>query len=297
MSERPRGPGRPLGHAGHPRSRRSSPLPAPHAPASLLPPVPNLRLVRQESDVSPYEGIESSTLRALGLRDDEGRALRPLVVEIVGPWGVGKGTLLHALGAADPAFHLDVDIWHLPRTMLARSAAASVGTAATLFRAAGRVLPAEMKQVVKIDALHEQVATTRPGGCRALIIDEGPVFGMSTLLRIGHDAVATGGLSAWWARSLRAWADAIDVVVRLDAPNEVLAHRIRERRRHHPLQSRSDAEIHHQLDRYRVTCTRVLDDLGLYGGPSVMEFRTDQLPAARIAERVRQVLVRELVER
>ena len=247
--------------------------------------------------MSPYEGLGSATLRALGVHGDASRALRPLVVEIVGPWGVGKGTLLHALGGADPSFRLDVDIWHVPRGMLARSAAASVGTAATLFRAAGRVLPAEMKQVVKLDALHEQVMTVRPGAYRALIIDEGPVFGMSTLLRVGHPSVANRGLAAWWARALRGWADVVDVVIRLDAPNDVLAHRIRERRRWHPLQGRSDAEIHRELDRYRVACTRVLDDLGLYGGPSVIDFRTDEHAAPQIAEQVRQTLSRELAGR
>ena len=296
MTDRPRGPARPHGRPGTPPSRRSSPLPAAHAPASLLPPMPNLRLVRQESDVGSYEG-GVSTLRALGMRGAEARDLRPLVVEIVGPWGVGKGTLLHALGGADPSFRLDVDIWHVPRRLLARSAAASMGTAATLFRTAGRMLPAEMKQVVKLDALHEQVITARPGTYRALLIDEGPVFGMSTLLRVGHSAVATGGLATWWARTLRAWAESIDVVIRLDAPNAVLARRIRERKRFHPLQSCSDAEIHHELDRYRVACSRVLDDLGLYGGPSVIDFRSDQLSAAQIAEQARHALARDLAGR
>jgi shikimate kinase len=217
---------------------------------------------------------------------------RPLVVEIVGAWGAGKGTLLHCLSAADPSLRIDIDVWHLPRPLLVRGALEAGRTIAGLFANARKLLWNEAKLIIKLRAIQRQLRDPRLVAHSAIVLDEGPVFALSGLHLSGHRAVGNGGLAAWWPRTLRQWAESVDIVVHLDAPDTVLARRIRERPRFHPLQQSGDVEMFDTLRRYRSACERVLMGLTAYGGPSVMTFRTDQQTTAQIAQQVLAAIAR-----
>src|SRR5436853_5761785 len=49
-------------------------------------------------------------------------ALRPLVVELVGPAGAGKSELLKSLAGRDPSVPVDMHVWTLPGQLLVLSA-------------------------------------------------------------------------------------------------------------------------------------------------------------------------------
>jgi hypothetical protein len=217
---------------------------------------------------------------------------RPLVVELIGPWGAGKGTLLAALGAHGRSVRTDLDVWHLPKPLLLRGGLEALSTVVGLFRAAKSLLWFEGKQLVKLCAIHRQLADPRLSEHEVLVLDEGPLLAMSWLHLGGHPAISNGGLESWWPGALRQWADALDLVVFLDAPNAVLAKRIRERPRYHPLRDRSDAEMFTSLDRYRSACARVLHDLARHGGPRVLTVRSDETSASEISREVLAAVAR-----
>jgi len=242
-------------------------------------------------------GTPIGAASATGIRLERGGAEdlvndRPLVIEIVGAWGAGKGTLLHCLNAADPSLRIDIDVWHLPRPLLVRGAFEAARTIAGLFANARKFLWTEAKLIIKLRAIQRQLRDPRLAAHSALVLDEGPVFALSGLHLAGHRAVGNGGLAAWWPRTLRHWAESVDIVVHLDAPDTVLARRIRDRPRFHPLQQSGDVEMFDTLRRYRSACERVLMGLTAYGGPSVMTFRTDQQTTPQIAQQVLAAIAR-----
>lgn len=211
---------------------------------------------------------------------------RPLVVELLGPAGAGKSTVLQFLAGYDPSIRVDLGVWTLPRSLLVLGAIQRLPTLLGLFRAARSFLWEEGKYIIKLKALYHQVRLQRFTRYRAVVFDEGPVFALSWLHADAHHAAANGGLGSWWPRTVRHWAGAVDVVVCLDAPNPVLAQRIRARPHTHPVKEKSDAEIAEYLERYRAAYARVVTDLQAQPGPTVLSFRTDQHSATQIAQQL-----------
>jgi hypothetical protein len=81
---------------------------------------------------------------------------------------------------------------------------------------------------------------------------------------------------------------ALDAIIWLDAPDGVLAQRIRERNKEHRMKDKSDAEIKEHLSLYRSSFEDVVDDLRKRNGSSLQVFRfsTDRQPLEQIADSV-----------
>ncbi len=84
----------------------------------------------------------------------------------------------------------------------------------------------------------------------------------------------------------RRWAGRLDAVVWLDAPDEVLARRIRGREKPHRMKACSDEEISAFLARYREAYEGVLSELRAASGLKVIRVSTDAGTPEQIAEEV-----------
>ena len=71
------------------------------------------------------------------------------------------------------------------------------------------------------------------------------------------------------------WAQTLDVVIYLDASDDVLIERIRTRRQAHPVKDLPAEEVGRFLSAYRRAYERVIDDLLACGGPQVAHLRAD----------------------
>jgi hypothetical protein len=125
---------------------------------------------------------------------------------------------------------------------------------------------------------------------RVIMLDEGPVFGMSWL----DLAFADRGAQAparWRRRALARWADLLDSVILLDADDSVLANRIRTRAKSHRMMNGSDGAIRRFTNGYRGAFDTVIDDLRRAGHLAVHQVRTDG-PLNRSAARLKTTLSR-----
>src|SRR5712691_9626058 len=140
-------------------------------------------------------------------------ASRPIVVELVGPAGVGKSAIAERLLARHDVVRASV--WNLPQ--LLRLCVVT------------RSLPREeLKQIVRLNALRLFVRR-RVAGARVVVLDEGPVFALSWLRVFGHPRLQNGRAEPWWRATYAVWAVLLDRLVLLDAPEPVLTSRIRGR--------------------------------------------------------------------
>ena len=94
--------------------------------------------------------------------------------------------------------------------------------------------------------------------------------------------------SEWWRSALREWASLIDVVVVLDAPDHVLAQRIRARHRHE-VKEFPDHEIARWMARFREALEWVLA-----GWPPRRTVGGSPVLAERTADRIAEQLTKEL---
>lgn len=187
---------------------------------------------------------------------------RASVFELVGPAGAGKSSLLAAL-ARQEATLTGVRVGVSDRVVSAiRTLPSWAAAAGTLVLAAPSRAAGELRHVVRVRTLQDAVAAGRVAR-RTLILDEGPVYSLTRLrsLRMRRPSPLTRHA----ARLLDAWGATLAGIVWVDASDDDLAHRIRNRAKAHRVKSASDADIREFLLGYRIAYQSVIADLRMRG--------------------------------
>lgn len=218
----------------------------------------------------------------------------PCLVELVGPAGAGKSTILSTLLANGARYGGGLTIWGQPRRHLLRAALELAPVAAAAVGARRPLRRRELAQMIRLTALRRvadaarRAAQSDESAERLLLMDEGPLFGLAWLdvLFERRDPIFT----RWRHRALREWGRRLAAVVRLDASDPVLAWRIRTREQAHPVKQRSEAEIARFTARFRRAFDRVFADLDDAAPVTVVHLRTDEALAPQAVARVHRAL-------
>jgi shikimate kinase len=220
------------------------------------------------------------------------RHARPIVVELAGVAAVGKSTVATDLAQLNPKIRarLRVPVW----SYLA-SVPALLPTFLGLHWPFRGLLTKEMKRMLRVSALHRMVQHSAPGGI--LLFDEGPVYMLARILVFGADNIRSAAFERWWRSAIAEWAATLDVIVWLEAPDDVLATRLHTRAQPHPLRGADDQDVSTFLQSYRAAFTRVRDEFCLMDGPQQWTIRTDAAPPDRTARTVLDRLQQEVVPR
>jgi thymidylate kinase len=216
------------------------------------------------------------------------RVRRPLLLELAGPAGVGKSTLSDALSQrlqGRPG-----TIWGLPVLPLLGNGMRLIPTFRGLWLDSSSPLWGETRHMVRLETLHQVIRRAAPPGDDVVIFDEGPIFSMAWLRGFGHETLRGESSTDWWQPTLRRWSSVMDAVVVLDAPDELLARRIRARPQWHEVKELPEPEIARWMARFRQALDWVLVELVRYGGPAVVRLSTSDEPVERMADRVIEAL-------
>ncbi|HKO98097.1 MAG TPA: hypothetical protein VJU86_13960 [Pyrinomonadaceae bacterium] len=205
---------------------------------------------------------------------------RTYTAEIIGPAGSGKSTLTNLL-RHDATIKTGLSIWGLSLPLLATGTLLSLKDLVKLIRR--RVFTVEeVKLVIQINALRRLLSRESEKGYRALMMDEGGVFGLAKL------QTSEGGTrsNTWMSGLLNRMAPTLDTVIWLDASDAVLAQRIREREKPHRTKHLPDAAIREHLARYRAAFEQVVAELTRRNSLKVIRFRTDRESLEAIAKQI-----------
>jgi broad-specificity NMP kinase len=211
-----------------------------------------------------------------------------MIVELAGPAGVGKSTLSRALKSSWTA--ASGSIWGLPDPLLVAHGVRAVPSFVPLWRTAGTLLWNETTHMVRLRTLEDLLLQKQQQ--QPVIFDEGPVFTLAWLRGFGHPVMKSLAADPWWQTTLRSWSRLIDAVVVLDAPDSLLAQRIRTRPNDHEVKHASNSEIAVWMGRFREALEWVLAELAKEQGPIVIRLETTSLPPHLIAQQVQEGLNR-----
>jgi hypothetical protein len=211
---------------------------------------------------------------------------RPLLIEVMGPAAVGKTSLVRTLRSKDDRIRAGLDV---PRTrwfpLLAGKVATLLPVWVLRYRRDRWFTWNELKSIAFLDAWYRASQRQTFPDALATVIDHGPVYRLARLREFGPAIVRSEPFQRWWRASLDGWLNALDVVVWLDAPDEVLLRRVDQRGHWFLSDDRPSEDKREFLARYRRSFAETFD-MGTGGEPRVIRLRSDQYSLTEMADEV-----------
>lgn len=217
----------------------------------------------------------------------------PRIVELVGPAGSGKTTLSRALLQQQErltVMGLDIELRRpqdLPRVLRTMPTILPL----LLQRGNRRYSWDEVKTLAYASGWHTIFQQQAKDASALVLLDHGPVFRMAKLYTYGprqlHESVA----KPWWDKMFRQWGATLDMVIWLDAPNQILEERIQNRNQRHVLKGQSGIAVAEFLDNYRRTYEFMLDRLHTEHGLNVVRFDTSQMSLEQVIHNVKKLCI------
>jgi shikimate kinase len=212
------------------------------------------------------------------------RKKRPLIVELAGLAGAGKTTLLEALADRDERIRVAGDLelrkrGHAPTVLRHIPYLLSV----LLFRArsSGRFTWDDVKAIVYLKGWPRRLRKECFGSAEVVLLNHGPVFKLATLHAFGPATLRQPRFDRWWSGIFEQWENTLDMVVWLNAPEEMLLERINCRQKGHAIKGKPGLEARCFLARYQTSYEQVLARLTARGGPMIHPVDTSEAPIAR----------------
>lgn len=210
------------------------------------------------------------------------------LIEIAGPAGCGKTTLVDALAARIPI--------HPGVTPCDRSCIPLALRLLPLLPASfvwgelkhGRVPREMLRSMVYVESWLSERSRRAYHDSAPVLYDHGPFFRLATLEAFGPPV--RGGLRRWWESMREAWSGAMNLIVWLDAPDDVLLERIRTRDRDHACKQMSDDEARAWLGRYRDAFDSSLAVLEEHRPKDVVRYDTSTLNPDEIADSLLELI-------
>ncbi|HVF07818.1 MAG TPA: hypothetical protein VNC60_04495, partial [Actinomycetota bacterium] len=208
-----------------------------------------------------------------------------MLIEIMGPAAVGKSTLVRELCARDESVSAGIGLAKLAYVgPTARRLGAFLAVWLRL-RPRGRWLDRrEMRSVARLETWSRAIARTRIGPASVVVFDHGPWYRLARLRAFGPALTKTEPFVRWWQDSLARWSEHLDIVVMLDAADDVLLRRVDDRGHWFLGRDIPPADKVRFLARYREAFDEVVDDAA--DGPTIVRLRADEMSAGALATEV-----------
>jgi thymidylate kinase len=211
-----------------------------------------------------------------------------VIVEIAGPAGAGKSSLLLALRRRDRTI-VALSSFRGPIGYLPIWIGTAIWKLPGLLRE-GRIVPGlggkELRLMVHLMSMHHLLERACSPKRPIAVLDQGPLYMLTRLWCCGLETAEGRTIVTWWHEMLRSWAARLQLVVWLDAPTPVLMERIRRRAKWHLIKHESDEHATRFLATVRMGYERVMARVADDGGPKVLRFDTEARSLDEIATQV-----------
>ena len=211
----------------------------------------------------------------------------PRLIEMVGIGGAGKSTLLKALNRDNPRIQKigpPSKLQYIP----------------TILRLAFRWLPAylskyrgsrwftwdEMRNICYLDTqLRHVLAHHRSRGVIG-VLDPGSIYWLSSLREFGPEFSRDPRFQSWWEDRLAMWAAALDVIVWIEAPIELLLQRVLARNELHEARTQPPDVALAYFERYQSEYSKTVPRVASSGHARLFHFRSDQMTTEQMIREI-----------
>lgn len=203
------------------------------------------------------------------------------IVEIVGPAGAGKTTLYQALDCYADLIRLG----NFPDVRKASDAPffiwnglRIIPSLLSLYRSKSRQLTRrEFAWMSILYGWSELLHKESRGDNKVIILDQGPVYLLAEMRLFGPEYLKQARVEGLWQNLYQRWGAILDLVILLDAADDVLFHRIRNRQQEHIVKDQPATVVSEFLNCYRSEYERTLSALTAQeAGLKILRFDTQQ---------------------
>jgi hypothetical protein len=217
----------------------------------------------------------------------------PYLIEVAGVAGVGKSTLTHLLCQGDPECrradfihartpeHLAYFAHSLPRLLPVMAGSFGIGP---------RLRWADFKLLVYVTEWKRFLNGNPQYHFGCTVLDQGPLYALVRLKAEAKGGVCSAPFERWWNRMVELWAAELDLIIWLDAADQVVWDRINERVQRHKTKGEPVEVGRRFIVRYRRLFEEIFDRVNSLGGAEVLRFDTSETRSEQIAAQVGPLL-------
>ena len=223
-------------------------------------------------------------------KNNENKQKRPRIVEIVGPAGAGKTTLCKLLslsrGIRLSNFPDVRNVVNVPFFILYGLRLTPVLTRISRF-GDRQLSRREFAWLTILSGWSTVLQKELKKNNSIILLDQGPVYLLSEISEFGPRCLKDARTEQVWQMWYHQWAAILDVIVWLDAADECLLERIRNREKQHIMKAESARVIFEFLGRYRRVYEHTLSSLAASRGDlKVFRFDTTRQAPEVIADQL-----------
>ncbi len=216
---------------------------------------------------------------------------RPLIIEMVGVAGTGKTTLREILYQRSRRFQFRIPPSKLTYwQFLARHTFLWLPIYLWKYRHNRWFTWKEIKLMGYLETWIPYLRRQALAKNTVVVLDPGSVYWLAALREFGPEITRNERYERWWKNMLRQWAAAVDVIISLEAPEELLFQRVLGRDEWHEAKDQTQEEACEYFAGYRRAYRQIIATMTCQAGPRVIRFRTDQISSEEMADRVLALL-------
>lgn len=217
----------------------------------------------------------------IGLRVNSAR-----VIEVVGPAGAGKTSLIQALQHREDNIISEIPLGKLYCAATMAGNALSWIRPFVAQRCRGRWFTwREMRSMIYLQGWHHWLCQ-RELNDEVVMFDHGPIYRLALLREFGPELTRSARFQSWWNSELRHWASRLELIIWLDAPDAILLQRINKRLESHQIKGKPDGQACGFLARYRASYDITMRKIQLENAVPVLKFDTGKKTLAEIIKNI-----------
>lgn len=213
----------------------------------------------------------------------------PLIVEIVGLAGAGKTTLSRLMSQQKGRILIGPELELRKINHIPIFAAQAPSLLPVLFQSCPTsrwFTWDEIKAMAYLNGWPRVLDQQATNQNVTILLDHGPIFKLATLNAFGPERLKKQSAEKWWKNMFEQWANTLDMIVWLDAPDTILRDRINKRVQKHIVKGKTQQETERFLATYRKSYEQILAALKSYSGPTFHQFDTSSNPIENVVDEI-----------